>query len=69
MLTLLTYQPVGNLNRHSLYSIMFMRQERVALLLLAGVAVTVLAARLVISPPVNSRLPTRSRVLLRTGNW
>jgi DNA/RNA endonuclease YhcR with UshA esterase domain len=49
MLTLLTYQPVGNLYRNFLYSIMFMRKERVALLLLAGVAVTVLAAHLVLS--------------------
>src|SRR5208337_2731521 len=49
MLTLLTYQPVDNICRHFPYSIMFMRQERVALLLLAGVVVTVLAAHLVLS--------------------
>lgn len=48
MLTLLTYQPVGNLYHNFLYLIMYMRQERVALLLLAGVAVTVLAAHLVL---------------------
>jgi hypothetical protein len=49
MLTLLTYEPVGNLNFHHQYSIMLGRQERVALALLIGVAIVVLAAHLVLS--------------------
>jgi uncharacterized SAM-binding protein YcdF (DUF218 family) len=49
MLTLLTYEPVGNLNFNHQYSIMLGRQERMALSLLIGVAVVVLAAHLVLS--------------------
>ncbi len=48
MLTLLTYESVGNLNEPSQYSIMFERQERVAILLLLGVAVAVIAAHLIL---------------------
>lgn len=48
MLTLLTYQPVGNLCRRSQHSRMFEHQERVAILLLVCVAFTVIAAHLVL---------------------
>jgi hypothetical protein len=48
MLTLLTYESIGNLNESSQYSIMFERQERVAILLLLGVACTVITAHLVL---------------------
>ena len=48
MLTVLTYESIGNLNEPSQYSIMFERQERVAILLLLGVACTVITAHLVL---------------------
>ena len=48
MLTLLTYQSVGNLNPGPQYTIMFVRQERIAALLLVGVAVVVIGAHLVL---------------------
>ena len=46
MLTLLTYQSVGNLNPGLQYTIMLVRQERIAALLLVGVAVVVIGAHL-----------------------
>jgi hypothetical protein len=46
MLTLLTYESIGNLNEPSQYSIMFERQERAAILLLLGVACFVITAHL-----------------------
>jgi hypothetical protein len=46
MLTLLTYESIGNLNESPQYSTMFERQERVAVLLLLGVAFTVITAHL-----------------------
>jgi len=46
MLTLLTYESIGNLNEPSQYSTMFERQERGALLLLLGVACFVITAHL-----------------------
>jgi hypothetical protein len=46
MLTLLTYESIGNLNEHSQYSTMFERQERGAVLLLLGVACFVITAHL-----------------------
>ena len=46
MLTLLTYESIGNLNEPPQYSSMFERQERVAILLLLGVACTVITAHL-----------------------
>jgi DNA/RNA endonuclease YhcR with UshA esterase domain len=46
MLTLLTYESVGDLNKPCQYSPMFGRQERVAILLLLGVAVVVISAHL-----------------------
>ena len=46
MLTLLTYEPIGDLNNPCQYSPMFGRQERVALLLLLGVAVIVISLHL-----------------------
>jgi DNA/RNA endonuclease YhcR with UshA esterase domain len=49
MLTVLTYQAIGNLNPRSQYSLMFVRQERVAILLLAGVAFMVIAAHIVLA--------------------
>jgi len=48
MLTLLTYESIGNLNASSQYSTMFERQERVAILLLLGVACTVITANLIL---------------------
>jgi hypothetical protein len=48
MLTLLTYESVGDLNKPCQYSPMFGRQERVAILLLLGVAVVVISAHLVL---------------------
>ena len=48
MLTLLTYESIGNLNEPPQYSIMFERQERVAILLLLGVACAVIIAHLVL---------------------
>jgi hypothetical protein len=48
MLTLLTYQSVGHLSKPSQYSIMFVRQERVAICLLLGVACLVITAHLVL---------------------
>jgi len=48
MLTLLTYESIGNLNEPPQYSIMFERQERVAILLLLGVACAVISAHLVL---------------------
>ncbi len=48
MLTLLTYQPVGNLNPGLQYTIMLVRQERIAAMLLVGVAVVVIGAHLVL---------------------
>jgi DNA/RNA endonuclease YhcR with UshA esterase domain len=49
MLTLLTYEPVGDINKPRQYSPMFGRQERMAILLLLGVAVVVIFAHLAIS--------------------
>jgi hypothetical protein len=46
MLTLLTYECIGNLNEPLKYSSMFERQERMAILLLLGVACTVITAHL-----------------------
>jgi hypothetical protein len=48
MLTLLTYESIGNLNESPQYSIMFERQERVAILLLLGVACAVITTHLVL---------------------
>jgi hypothetical protein len=48
MLTLLTYESIGNLNASSQYSTMFERQERVAILLLLGVACIVITAHLIL---------------------
>lgn len=48
MLTLLTYESIGNLNASSQYSTMFERQEHVAILLLLGVACTVITAHLIL---------------------
>jgi hypothetical protein len=48
MLTLLTYECIGNLNVHQEYSSMFGRQERIAVLLLVGVACAVLMTHLVL---------------------
>jgi hypothetical protein len=48
MLTLLTYESIGNLNEPPQYSIMFERQERVAILLLLGVACAVITAHLIL---------------------
>jgi hypothetical protein len=48
VLTLLTYESIGNLNEPPQYSIMFERQERVAILLLLGVACAVITAHLVL---------------------
>ncbi|TFG90462.1 MAG: hypothetical protein E4H16_01740 [Candidatus Atribacteria bacterium] len=48
MLTLLTYEPVGNLNEPPQYSMMFERQERVAVLLLLGVMIAVITAHLIL---------------------
>jgi DNA/RNA endonuclease YhcR with UshA esterase domain len=48
MLTLLTYEPVGNLRKPPQYSIMFERQERVALFLLLGVMIAVITAHLIL---------------------
>jgi len=48
MLTLLTYESVGNLNEPTQYSTMFERQERGAVLLLLGVACLVITAHLVL---------------------
>jgi DNA/RNA endonuclease YhcR with UshA esterase domain len=48
MLTLLTYESVGDLNKPCQYSPMFGRQERVAILLLLGVAVVVISAHLIL---------------------
>ena len=48
VLTLLTYESIGNLNEPPQYSIMFERQERVALLLLLGVLIVVITAHLVL---------------------
>jgi hypothetical protein len=48
MLTLLTYEPVGNLRKPPQYLGMFERQERVAVLLLLGVMIAVISAHLVL---------------------
>jgi hypothetical protein len=48
VLTLLTYESIGNLNEPPQYSTMFERQERVAILLLLGVACFVITAHLVL---------------------
>jgi hypothetical protein len=48
VLTLLTYESIGNLNEPSQYSTMFERQERVAILLLLGVACAVISAHLLL---------------------
>jgi hypothetical protein len=49
MLTLLTYETIGNLSKPPQYSRMFGRQERVALLLLLGVACTVIIVHLMLT--------------------
>jgi len=48
MLTLLTYESIGNLNEPPQYSGMFERQERGAILLLLGVLCVVITAHLVL---------------------
>jgi hypothetical protein len=48
MLTLLTYECIGNLNEPQEYSSMFGHQERIAILLLVGVACAVIMAHLVL---------------------
>jgi hypothetical protein len=48
MLTLLTYECIGNLNEPLEYSGMFEHQERVAILLLLGVACAVIAGHLIL---------------------
>ena len=48
MLTLLTYEPVGDLNNHFQSSSMLERQERAALGFLLGVLITVIAAHLIL---------------------
>jgi hypothetical protein len=48
VLTLLTYESVGNLNEHPQYSGMFERQERVAVFLLVGVMIAVITAHLIL---------------------
>jgi hypothetical protein len=48
VLTLLTYEPVGNLRKPPQYSMMFERQERVAVLLLLGVMIAVVTAHLIL---------------------
>ena len=48
MLTLLTYESIGNLNEPPQYSSMFERQEHVAILLLLGVACAVISAHLLL---------------------
>jgi hypothetical protein len=48
LLTLLTYEPVGNLRKSPQYSMMFERQERVAVLLLLGVMIAVITAHLIL---------------------
>ena len=49
MLTVLTYQAIGNLTPRPQYICMFMRQERVAVFLLVGVAIAVIVAHLVLA--------------------
>jgi uncharacterized SAM-binding protein YcdF (DUF218 family) len=48
MLTVLTYQAIGNLRIIQQYLVMFERQERTAIFLLIGIAVTVLIATAVL---------------------
>jgi DNA/RNA endonuclease YhcR with UshA esterase domain len=48
MLTLLTYEPVGDINNHFQNSSMLERQERAALGLLVGVVITVIVAHLIL---------------------
>jgi hypothetical protein len=48
MLTLLTYESVGNLNKYSQNSSMLERQERAAMVLLLGVVIAVIAAHLIL---------------------
>jgi hypothetical protein len=48
MLTLLTYEPVGNLNKHPQNSSMLERQERAAMVLLLSVVITVITAHLIL---------------------
>jgi hypothetical protein len=48
MLTLLTYEPVGHLNNLYHNSSMLGRQERVAMVLLLGVMITVITAHLIL---------------------
>jgi hypothetical protein len=48
VLTLLTYESVGNLNEPPQYSGMFERQERVAVFLLVGVMIAVITAHLIL---------------------
>jgi hypothetical protein len=49
MLTVLTYQAIDNLNPGFQYSCMFERQERVAILLLVGVAIAVIVAHVMLA--------------------
>jgi len=49
MLTVLTYQTIDHLNLLSQYSCMFERQERVAILLLVGVAIAVIVAHFILA--------------------
>jgi uncharacterized SAM-binding protein YcdF (DUF218 family) len=48
MLTLLTYESIGDLNKHHQNSSMLERQERAAIILLLGVVITVIAAHLIL---------------------
>jgi hypothetical protein len=48
MLTALTYQAIDHLNPHSQYSCMFERQERVAIMLLVGVVIALIAAHILL---------------------
>jgi len=48
VLTLLTYESIGNLNEPSQYSNMFERQERTAIFLLLGVVCVVITTHLVL---------------------
>jgi len=48
MLTVLTYEPVGNLNKHPQNSSMLERQEHAAMVLLLGIVIAVIAAHLIL---------------------
>jgi hypothetical protein len=48
MLTLLTYESIGDLNKHPQNSSMLERQEHAAIILLLGVVITVITAHLIL---------------------